>query len=353
MKTVHLLSLLLLLTSITVQAQDQPAGKVSGYVFGDYFYKSGGEKAKAVSTTQYSDSALTKGGAFQLRRIYLYYEHSISETFQAQFLLEGNDGTTDGKGRHSVFIKLANLEWKNFLPDQNLAIGMVATPTWALSEKAWGYRSIEKPIIDMRGLGSSSDIGLLIKGSFGNEKMFGYMAMIGNGNGQKPENNKSKKYYGSLSAKPIKGLTFEVYGDLESSITEPKKQFKSSQNILVKGFTAYQTDQFTVGVEAFKQTQKYTDTTNVTPLGISLFASAPLVKDKLRAFARFDNYDSNTKNTSSGYKENFITAGVDYTAHKNVHIMPNIWLNTFSKKGSTSNRKADTVARITFFYVYK
>ncbi|KAB2880869.1 hypothetical protein F9K33_03700 [bacterium] len=353
MKTMLLSLLLLISVSINSRAQDQSAGRVHGYVFGDYYYKFGGEKAKAVSTTQYADSALTKSGAFQLRRIYLYYEHAISETFQAQFLLEGNDGATDGKGRHSVYIKLVNLEWKNILPDQNLALGMIGTPTWAISEKVWGYRAIEKTITDMRGLGGASDIGITMKGSFGNEGMFGYAVMVGNGNGQKPENNKSRKYYGSFSVKPIKGLIVEAYGDFESDITEPKKTFKTSQNTTIKGLAGYQTDKFSVGLETVKQIQEYTDTTNITPLGISLFASAPLIKDKLNAYARFDTYDPNTKNSKAGYKENFITAGIDFVAHKSVHIMPNIWVNTFSKKGSTSNRKADTAARVTFFYVYK
>lgn len=353
MKTSLGFIVLILLISINVYGQDQPAGKIHGYLFGDYYYKSGGEKAKAVSATQYSDSALTKGGAFQLRRMYLYYEHAISDNFQAQFLLEGNDGATDGKGRHSVYVKLANLEWKNIIADQNLAFGMVGTPTWAISEKIWGYRAIEKTIVDMRGLGSASDIGVTLRGKFGNEGMFGYAVMIGNGNGQKPENNKSRKYYGSFSAKPIKGLILEAYGDIESEITEPKKKYKIAQNTMLKGFAGYQTEQFTVGLEAIKQIQEYTDTTNVTPLGISIFASAPLMKDKLNAYARFDTYNPDTKNSASGYKENFITAGLDFLAHKNVHIMPNIWMNSFSKKGSSSNRKADTVARITFFYIYK
>ncbi|MBL7995455.1 hypothetical protein JNM05_08785 [bacterium] len=353
MKSTILSFLLLIAVSLNSSAQDQPAGKIHGYLFGDYFYKLGGEKSGAVSGTQYSDSALTKSGAFQLRRIYLFYEHSISETFQAQFLLEGSDGVTDGKGRYSVFIKLANLEWKNILPDQNLAVGLIGTPTWVISEKVWGYRSVEKTITDIRGLGGSTDVGVSMKGSLGNDGMFGYTVMLGNGSGQKPENNKSKKYYGSFSAKPIKGLIAEVYSDFESDITRPAKAYAVSQKTTMKGFAGYQEDRFSIGFEAVKQIQKYTDTTNVTPLGISIFASAPLMKDKLNAFARFDTYDPNTKNSNAGYKENFITAGLDFAVHKNVHIMPNIWMNTFSKKGSISSRKADTVARVTFFYVYK
>jgi hypothetical protein len=344
-----------------VCAQDQPAGKIHGYVFGDYFYKFGGANIKAASSTQYSDSALNKSGAFQIRRIYLYYEHNLSEKFFAQFLLESNDKSVEytadkaGKptkdGRHTVFVKLAYLEWKDIIPQGNLAFGMVPTPTWALSEKMWNYRPIEKTVMDMRGLGGASDIGVTLRGKLGNDGMFGYAFMVGNGNGQKPENNKSKKYYGSLSAKPVKGITTEVYYDQESKILNSQNHETMSRTSL-KGLAAYQHEKFTIGVEMLKQTQKkVSDTTDIKPLGLSVFAWAPVSgSDKLNAFARFDTYDPDTQN-SAAYKENFITAGIDYMPIKNVHIMPNLWMNSFSKKGS--KRDTDKVVRITFFYVYK
>ena len=354
--------LILSLVGAGAFAQDQPAGKVHGYLFGDYFYKFGAEKAKAVSSTQYSDSALYKSGAFQIRRIYLYYDHNLSEKFFAQFLLEANDKAVEytadktGKptkdGRHTVFVKLAYLEWKDIIPQGNLAIGIVPTPTWAISEKLWNYRPIEKTVTDMRGLGGASDMGITLRGKFGSDGMFGYAFMVGNGNGQKPENNKSKKYYGSLSAKPIKGLTLEVYGDNESKLMNSQNKEKMSRTTL-KGLTVYQAEKFTVGAEIMSQTQKkVTDSTDVKPFGVSLFAWAPIPgTDKLSAFARFDTFDPNTE-ISSDFKENFLTFGLDYAPIKNVHIMPNIWLNSFSGKGG-AKRDMDKVARVTFFYVYK
>ncbi len=351
MKSIITIMGLLLVIHVGANAQDQPAGKVSGYVFGDYFYKMSGQEKKAVSKVQYADSALNKSGAFSLRRMYLYYEHAISENFQAQFLLESNDGSLDGSGRYTTFVKLANLEWKNILPDQNLAFGMIGTPTWALSEKIWGYRSVEKTILDMRGLGGASDVGVSLKGKFGKDGMFGYTTMVSNGNGQKPENNHSRKYYGSFTVKPIKALVVEAYTDHESAITEPKAYNKSASKTTLKAFTAYQTDKFTVGLEAFKQTQTLTDTSDITPLGFSIFASGA-VMGKLSAYGRFDTFDPNTKTPKAGYKESFITLGLDYQAHKSVHIMPNLWVNSYSKKGSSPNRDSDVVARITFLYVY-
>lgn len=344
-------------------AQDQPAGKVHGYVFGDYYYKMAGEKAKSFSKGQYADSALRKTGAFQLRRMYLYYEHDLSTNFHATFLLEGNDKTIDwaeddkGKqttttGRHSVFIKLANLEWRDYIKDHSIAIGMIPTATWALSEKYWNYRAVEKTVMDYRGLGGASDIGFIARGKFLQDGMLSYTASIVNGNGQKPENNKSRKYSASVAIKPIKSLVAEIYTDYEGSITVPKTYNKIAQRQTIKGFVGYQNEMATVGIEVLQQTQKMTDTSDVKPFGMSLFAWAPVMKEKLNVFARYDSFNPDTEISKAGFNEYFFTTGLDYMPIKNVHFMPNIWINGFSaKKGSS--RDADVVARLTFFYVYK
>ena len=89
--------------------------------------------------------------SFEFRRIYLGYDYDISEKFTAQFLLayEGATFTTDGK--RSMYIKGANLRWKNIFHNSDLVIGQMSTPTFATtSEPVWGYRSLEKTIMDMR-----------------------------------------------------------------------------------------------------------------------------------------------------------------------------------------------------------
>lgn len=337
--------------SLSLSAQEQPAGKVHGYVFGDYFYKINGDSTGTGS--QYS-SLRKDYQAFQFRRLYLYYEHNLSEKFFAQFLLEGNDKAfTDGK--HGVFVKTAYLEWKNIFSNTNLWFGLIPTPTWSLvPEKVWNYRSIEKTIVDFRGLGNASDFGVSLRGKFDDEGMFNYVAMIANGAGTKPEFNKYKKYYLSLNAKPIKELVIEGYFDYEPNA---KKNDKSKDIMLLKGFVGYQASDFTIGLEAFQQTKKNatSDSVDIVPFGISVFAWAPIPGiEGLNGFARFDIYDPDTKIKDAGYKENFITFGLDYMPIKNVHLMPNLWVNTFSDKSPAGvSRDADVVARMTFFYVYK
>lgn len=352
MNTIRYSAIVLLSILITwiLPAQEKSGGKVHGYVFGDYFYKVGGDSTG--SSSQYSSSKKADQ-AFQFRRLYLYYDHVFNETFAAQFLLEGNDkALTDGK--HGVFVKTAYLEWKEIIPMGNLMIGLVPTPTWSspgsVAEKTWNYRSVEKTIADSRSLGSASDIGVLLRGTFDSEERFSYVVMVGNGTGQKPENNKYKKYYAGLRTKPVKELVIEGYVDFEPAADEKDKT-------TLKGFAAYQTETFTAGVEAVTQTQKKAGAAGAdrSPFGVSFFVLAPIPSlGNLNAFARYDLFNPDTRVSDAGFNESFITAGLDYMPIKNVHLMPNVWVNMFSDKNPAGvSRDADVVARLTFFFVYK
>lgn len=338
-----------------VLAQEASATKIHGYVFGDYFYKLAGDSVGNGS--QYSN-VHKKQSAVQFRRMYLYLDHKFNETFSSQFLLEGNDKSIDSNKKHSVFVKTAFLEWKNIFPNHTLALGLIPTPTWSgpgsQAEKIWNYRSIEKTIADARGLASASDMGIALRGKAIGEKL-GYTIMWGNGAGQSPEDNKSKKAYANVNYRPVQELYVELYADYEWGLFNKAKTLQNVEKNLYKAFVSYETERFTAGVEVLRQIQQHvTDSTDVKPFGIALFARAPLLKEKLDAFARFDRYNPDTEITKSGYNETFVTFGLDYTPLKNIHIMPNLWINSFAEKASSvSNRDADVVARVTFFYIYK
>lgn len=346
----RLVIIFLVLVTTTLLAQENPAGKVHGYAFGDYFYKVGGS-SQEVSSSQYSkvDKAFQ---AFQFRRLYLYYDHNISDKFSAQFLLEVTDGSLDGKDRYSAFVKTAYIEWKDFIPRASVAIGLYPTPTWSwgVSEKIWNYRSIEKTVADFRKLGNASDFGVALRGKIDSDSKYGYGLMIGNGSGTAFEKNKYKKYYSVLNAQPIKGVTIEGYGDYEPGAFGKNKT-------TFKGFASYESSAITVGVEVVQQTQEKAGAADadVSPFAVSVFAWAPIPATELfNAFARYDLYNPDTKASDVGFNESFIVFGIDYMPVKNVHLMPNVWINRFSDKSPAGVEKdADVAARLTFFYVYK
>jgi hypothetical protein len=348
--------LVLALSAPSVFAQEKPAGKVWGYAFGDYFYKVGGTTVEA-SPSQYSMVA-KDFQAFQFRRLQLFYDHNISEKFFSRFMMEANDKTLQPDGKFGDILKTAYIEWKNIIPRGNVALGLHPAPTFVwLTEKVWNYRSVEKTISDFRGLagaGGATDLGIVLRGNFDAASRYGYGFMIGNGTGQKAENNKYKKFYGVLSAKPAKGAVLEAYGDYEPAA--------SDKNIsTLKGFAAYETNPLTAGLEAVYQTQENAGLAGAdkTPFGIAFFARGPVPSvEKLNAFARFDFFNPNTQVTDSGFNEYFFVAGLDYAPIKNVHFIPNLWLNSFSNKNSAGiktyrPKDTDVVARLTFYYIYE
>lgn len=349
-----LLSILLtiLINSENIFAQKKSGGKVHGYVFGDYFYKISGDSTNKGS--QYSHLHQDQQ-AFQFRRLYLYYDHNITEKVFTQFLLEGNDKIFEPSGKHSIFIKTAYLEWKDIIPYGSIAFGLVPTHiwSWGLSERTWKHRFIEKTIADFRGFSRASDIGISIQGKFTENGKFGYNAMVGNGSGQGEEKNKYKNFYGGINFIPIKSLLFEIQTEFE-----PSKN--NTNRFLLKGFSAYQTKNFTIGAEIVKRTfndirKTQSASTDSIPFGFSIFTFTKLT-DKINAFARYDYFDPDLNDKTSGFKENFFVFGIDYMPIKELHIAPNIWINTFSDKSTNTkivNRRADIIGRLTFYYIYK
>jgi len=334
-------------------AQEKLPFKISGYAIGDYFYKVQGDSSG--SGGEYSPYRKDHQ-AFDLRRVMFIYEHFLSEKFTAGFTLEGGNKYLSS-GRFSVIIKAAYIEWKDIFDGSNLYAGYFLTPAfvWGIAEKMWGYRSVEKTISDSRGLTTGADLGVGLRGSFDKGKNYGYFIMIANGTGTKPENNKYKNFYASFNAKPVENLNIETYSEFEPAAEDKNK-------LTLKGILAYQTPSFTIGTEVVNQVRKNAGINNnsINPFGISFYAHAPLINakttkvPKLKAFARFDYYDPDTKSDSTGYKENFFTVGLDYMPIESVHFMPNVWVNSYSAKNSSAiERKADVVGRITFYYNYR
>lgn len=349
MKNLKLL-VILSLFSVQIYAQEKnneefkPYGKIFGEVFGDYFYKLNSDTIYESSGGQYQKNK-QYDNAFALRRFYLGYEHKFSKKFSAKLMFEGNDSQLLDNGKKTVNVKYYYLKWKNIFPGSDLIIGGQSTPSWSrFTEKIWGYRSIEKTIMDFRKQGGSNDFGLSLSGKLNVDKTIGYNLMVGNGSGQKPEADIYKKVYASVNAKLFnKKLLLEIYTDFE-------QQEKSQNKITLKGFIGFQTDKLTIGIEPFRKMQKQDNADDIKTIGSTIFIKGILIKEKLHGFGRFDMFKPNE--ATSFYNETFAVIGLDYMPAKNIHIMPNIWLNNYIELNKSVDRSGDFVARITFWYKF-
>lgn len=325
----------------------KPHGKMFAQFFGDYYYKMGGT-SNSFSTAQYAKTP-KNFNAFDIRRVYFGYVYNFTKDVSTKIELANEGNTLFLGGDRTFYLKNADIEIKNVVPYGKLIIGQQGTPTFAtFTEPIWGYRSVAKTLLDMRHLGGSNDLGIALTGNFNKEGTLGYTVMIGNGSGAKVENNIYKKFYGEIHAKLFKKqLILEAYADYEGA---PQDKGRTT----LKGFAAYQNKNITVGLAAVKQWRKnaMAPGIDVTPTGLSIYARGSLIKGKLNGFARQDLYNPDAKN-KTGYKEYFTLLGLDYLVSSHVHLMPNIWINSYKAQGNNlPSKKSDVVARVTWYFSF-
>ena len=304
----------------TAQAAE---GKLKGYMFGDYYYIVSGMDEKQ--------------NAFQFRRIYFTYDQKWDDRFSGRLRTEANDAGFGEGGKMVPAVKDAYLKYKR--GNHAISAGIVGTPTWNGSEKAWGYRSVEKTIMDLNKIGSSRDEGILLKSNLDGDGRFGLQVMVANGNSNKSEVDNHKKYYGLLSFAPSDGVVATAYADLQ---TRPGDRDKNTLGL----FVGKQGKDLHGGIEAYLQTTGAgSGGDDVTGQGVSVFA-AKRVGEKTKVFARADVVDPNTDVDDDGH--NVLIVGIDTEPTKGIHIMPNIWIKSYQASGVD----ATVMPRITAFFKF-
>lgn len=296
------------------------ASNFSGYMVGDYYYVVSG-----------SDAGKEGENAFRFRRIYLTSDWSIDERFSSRLRFEARDAGW-GKSEAMVpFVKHAYLKWRNAFIGADLYLGLSGTPAWSISEKIWGYRSVEKTILDLNKIGSSADIGVRLKGELGG---LVYNIMVGNGTGQKSEGDRQKKLYSSFSHRIGESLNTEIYFDyneVSESVTERT----------AKVFIGYVVEGGRGGVEAFSRVNDSGNDEN-TITGISVFWAQNL-NSISTVFVRWDSLLNNGKDI----KENLLITGFDREVGKGIHIIPNFRIERIESKGTT-----EVIPYLTAFYKF-
>jgi hypothetical protein len=363
MKRVLLIVLgLFVLSQSSLKAQ----GKFSGYMFGDYYFNVARDPNFATLANSAANSAAPGGTsfqAFQIRRVYFAYDNDISEKFTTRFRLEMDpSASTFASNKIGVYVKDAYLTWKNIFSGSNLTFGIQPNPPFDASEGAWGYRSLEKTIMDLRSIAPSRDYGVALKGKLTGDGMFNYWIMFANGGGNVVETDKYKRYYGQIAIKPTAEILINVNADFQDRaqiLDTYTSKYVDDGTVTASAFVTYnQSGVFKVGFEGFMQSQSngFKDVTagnykSKSGLGLSFWASANLQPD-LAVVARYDNYDPNTDGDSKGDLRNLIIAGLDWKVDKNVSIMPNVYYESYEAPTGASAPKAAVTGRVTLYYVF-
>jgi hypothetical protein len=305
------------------RSADGAEGTLKGYMFGDYYYVASG--------------ADEKENGFKFRRIYFTYNVKWDDAFSGRFRLEAKDAGFGNTSKMEPFVKHAYLRYKR--SGKSVYAGMSGTPTWNVSERLWGYRSIMATIMDVNKLGSSADLGVALHGNVDAGGKLNFQLMLGNGPGQKPEVDNGKKLYGLLHFKPAGTVEATLYLDWDG---HPDGR----DGITVAGFIGAAGERFHGGLEGFQRTnRKQSAGEDVQVRGLSAFGSGK-VGQNTKAFGRIDLYDPSDLDDDN--REYLFIGGIDVEPTKGVHLMPNILVTAFQD----GNQDTEVVPRMTVFYKF-
>jgi len=338
MKALNPLLIALVVITSSLFAQDN--GKISGYMFGDYYY-----------VTSNHDKDIENANGFWMRRIYVTYDRSMNEQFSMRFRLEMNSqGDFSSKDKLTPVVKDAYLKWKK--GRHSIILGISGTPTWGVIEKLWGYRPVEKTALDLAKFGSSRDFGVALKGPLDADKKVNYHLMFSNGSSNGSENNDGKKVALALLAKVGNGFLVQGYADFEERPGDTNRY-------TLQGFVGYKGTTSRFGVQFAHQNRQVAGGDDLTLQIGSLFGAAKL-SDKVWGFARIDRaFDPNPDGATISYipfdktaKSTFLVAGIEYSPAEDVHLMPNVEAIVYGDNAAGGSPDSDLIPRFTFYYTF-
>ena len=363
MKRVILAGLLCVLISSSIISQEVGEGKISGLMFGDYFYNILRDSTiNNLNNTGLSGIQDLQG--FDLRRIYFTYDYTISEDFSTRFRLESQTLVSVENTLFLTYIKDAFLNWKNIFQGSNFIFGIQPTPAFVVSEDVWSYRSLEKTIMDLRRIVSSRDFGASLKGKITSSGSVKYWLMYGNGSAIGVEGDKYKRLYSQIDLQPADEWRITLYGDFRF---KANKEYEIIQENFVNDalttdlFLGYvEKDKFTIGAESFWQVTfndnfqtEETDyiVSNRNALGVSLFGWYKF-NEMLVGIGRWDYYDPNISGDYRSDSRNLFIAGLSFILNKKVSIMPNFLFETYEQPDNGVTIDPSLTGRITFYFEF-
>jgi hypothetical protein len=269
----------------------QSSVKLSGSLFSDYVY-----------VFSSPDGAHDGENSFDLRRVNFSADFVISDQFDGRLRLEAVDATVTNTGKQAAFIKDMYVRWKNVWgKGHHVMFGISRPPLWAVSEKHWGYRGLDRTIMAANKHASSRDLGIAVNGPLTSDGSIKYAFMFANNSGGKQETDKFKRLYGQLEFNPTEHWVASLGGDYYA--------FDGGTSVAGNAFVGYKFD---------------TPNDDDTLLGVSVFGSYDL-SETSRIIGRFDTLDRNEFGDSTA--KNWFIAGYSWMPNSGIEIIPNLIFN--------------------------
>ncbi|MBP7570324.1 MAG: hypothetical protein KBA95_09730 [Acidobacteria bacterium] len=323
-----------------------PAWRITGLVFGDYYYFS-----------QHHEQKWDSQNGFWLRRAYLTYDHAFGRTIATRLRFEANSNGKLAGGALSPYVKDAYVRW-TYSGRQQVTAGIQPTLSFDFVESFWGLRHVEKTPLDLYRWDSSRDFGVTASGPLNQSGTIKYAAQFGNESGSNAEVDKFKALRLAARYETPAGVSVEGY----------VSQFHRGSDadvLTAQVFAGYRVKQARVGAHYSYQKRRAAEgsvTPDVEQDLVSVFGIYEARPQKLSAFARLDFYTDPCPQCagidylpiSTAAKFTTTIAGIEYFVHPSVRFSPNVeWVRYGDPPASsTAAPEDDVVLRATFYWAW-
>ncbi|MEX0680327.1 MAG: hypothetical protein WD097_03025 [Balneolales bacterium] len=208
----------------------------------------------------------------------------------------------------------------------------------------------------MYKLGSSRDLGIALKGNFGESGKLNYHAMLGNGSGTGAETNKWKKYMLSLSWWFTDQFIAEVYGDYD-------RRSETNKRTTFHVLTGYVSDYVNIG--AMYATQIRTEEIigaddDVQTLDVASIFTNFKLGEKWTAILRADHmFDPNPQGPTIDYipfsseaNSTLMIFGLGYQPIPGIYVIPNIETVFYGEASDGTTPNSDVIFRTTLHFTF-
>jgi hypothetical protein len=291
------------------------------------------ETPTQVGKTSGTPMVKANGYGDDLKRAYVSIDHTFNSVYSANLtidfapngiILNGQSVTTGNGLQGSEAVKYAYVQG-NYSPMFVVQLGAAKTPWIPFVEDIYGYRFIDKVVVDQNKYGNSSDWGANVHGDFGNG-LFDYSVSLVDGAGYKnPIRSDSMDIEGRANLN-WHGFIFALggySGDLSNNVTLPTTTPPTAPVFFQTAnrwdaLLAYTDDRIRAGVEYF-EANNWKVTTKVTPdksEGWSVFGSYVFIP-QWSVFARYDWLEPSER-LDAPERYQYANVGINYEPAKNL-----------------------------------
>jgi hypothetical protein len=346
--------------SAAVPESEYPSGKISGLMFGDYYWYYKWHQDQISST---NPTAVEGQHGLWFRRIYLTYDAALAEKLNTRFRLEVNSNGEFAGGDLVPYVKDAYLQW-TYKGQQQLTLGIHSTLTFDWLDEFWGLRHIEKTPVDLYRLDSSRDFGFSFNGPTPIDGL-SYAAQFGNesGSGSETEEGKILRFESRYERNP--GLVLEGFYGYGTRPAGERHQ-------LAQGIAGFRNKRGRIAVQHVWQERQSgdpdaPDQTITVWSGFAVWAIRPRKAD---LFFRADRVKGHLGPVETGLpgaedidywllssQSPFTTwiVGGQWHPHPSVRLSPNLELVRYSNDPDPVNfpgRRQDSIFRLTFYWTF-